>query len=154
MHFAWSFPIQMMSIYWVVIQWAGVRLVVMSHRLEAARPNINISMTWTLKFDKHKCRDSYKMSKQSKNYELISRLMNRFSHENWPLSLFAVKVSQLSFIMGNRTNRSIFSWYVTRQAYMHLYNKSYMMVTRGLYATTGNTSKTKERGRSCVYTWK
>ena len=44
MHLAWSFPIQMMSIYLVVIHWAGVRHVVMSHGLEAARPDINISM--------------------------------------------------------------------------------------------------------------
>ena len=28
---------------------------------------------------------------------------------------------------------------MTRQAYMRLYNKSYMMVTRGLYATARNT---------------
>ena len=34
-----------MSIYWFVIHWAGVRHVVMSHVLEAARPDINISMT-------------------------------------------------------------------------------------------------------------
>ena len=34
----------MISIYLVAIHWAGVRHVVMSHGLEAARPDISISM--------------------------------------------------------------------------------------------------------------
>ena len=151
MHFAWSFPIQMMSIYWVVIHWAGVRHVVMSHSLEAARPDIDISMTLN-KFDKHKCWDSFKMLKQSENYELTSRLVNRFSDENWPLS-FAAKVSQLNFIMGNKLNLYFRDmWHAKLTC---TFTTSHRQWSFGAYMPWFVTqNKTKERGKSCIYAYK